>query len=329
MPPIERRNAGRHDAASVVRPQARPESGKRRGRMTPERWEQVQELFHRARTWPELERDHLLAEACASDEALRREVQGLLEQPLSTGGFVDFLGGPAPAHLSSGPTLTGRRFGSYQVLSLLGRGGMGEVYRAHDMKLGRDVAIKVLPDVFTADAERLTRFDSEARMLAALNHPHIGAIYGLEDVDHVPALVLELVEGDTLADRRRTGPTLPQDALRYVRQIADALDAAHRKGIVHRDLKPANIKITADGVVKVLDFGLAKATANEDTWAGNEPQSATAAIGVTRVGVILGTVDYMSPEQARGLPVDARTDVWAFGWGPYEMATGAPPVAGA
>jgi eukaryotic-like serine/threonine-protein kinase len=296
--------------------------------MTPERWERVQELYHRARTWPEHERDRLLANACASDEALRREVQGLLEQPVSTGSFVDFLGGPAPAHFSDRPRLMGRRFGSYQVLSLLGRGGMGEVYRAHDVKLGRDVAIKVLPDVFTADAERLTRFGSEARMLAALNHPHIGAIYGLEDVDHVPALVLELVDGDTLADRLRTGRVSPHDALRYARQIADALDAAHRKGIVHRDLKPANIKITADGVVKVLDFGLAKATATEATWAATEGQSPTVAIDVTRVGVILGTVDYMSPEQARGLPVDARTDIWAFGCVLYEMLTGRPPFRG-
>src|SRR5439155_16584331 len=139
---------------------------------------------------------------------------------------------------------------------LLGRGGMGEVYRAYDSRLGRDVALKVLRAKFTADAERLARFESEARMLAALNHPHIGAIYGLEDANGVPALVLELVEGDTLADRLRRGPIAPRDALAIARQIADALDAAHRKGIIHRDLKPANIKTTPDGVVKVLDFGL-------------------------------------------------------------------------
>ena len=192
---------------------------------------------------------------------MRREVQALLDQPTSTGSFVEFLGGPAPAHLRDAPVadLTGQRIGRYRVHVLLGRGGMGEVYRAHDTKLGRDVAIKVLPAAFTADPERVSRFDSEARMLAALNHPHIGSIYGLEDAGGVPALVLELVDGETLADRLQRGPLAPHDAFGIARQIADALDAAHLKGIVHRDLKPANIKITPAGVVKVLDFGLAKA----------------------------------------------------------------------
>jgi serine/threonine protein kinase len=297
--------------------------------MTPERWDRVQELYHAARAWPEHERAQRLVEACA-DETLRREVQALLDQPVSTGSFVDFLGGPAPAHLgaTAHTSLTGRRLGSYQVLSLLGRGGMGEVYRAHDLRLGRDVAIKVLPDVFTADPERLKRFESEARMLAALNHSHIGAIYGVEDVDHVPALVLELVDGDTLAERLQRGPTPPREYLRIARQIADALDAAHRKGIVHRDLKPANIKITPDGVVKVLDFGLAKGVPDEAPLTGATGLLPTAPVDVTRVGVILGTVDYMSPEQARGLPVDARTDIWAFGCVLYEMLTGRPPFRG-
>src|SRR3989442_7264874 len=201
--------------------------------MTPERWERVQELYHSARAHAESDRARFLANACAGDEAVRREVQGLLDQPVSTGSFVDFLGGPAPAHLKSivGANLTGRRLGSYRVLSLLGRGGMGEVYRAHDAKLGRDVAIKVLPPMFTADHERLARFESEARMLAAVNHPHIGAIYGLEDAGGMPALVLELVDGETLADRLRRGPIALRDALTIARQIADALDAAHRKGI--------------------------------------------------------------------------------------------------
>src|SRR6266850_2487696 len=248
--------------------------------MTPERWERVQELYHSAQAHAESDRVRFLADACSGDDALRREVQAMLDQPVSTGSFIAFLGGPAPAHLKNidGANLTGRRLGSYQVLSLLGRGGMGEVYRAHDAKLGRDVAIKVLPAVFTADPERLARFDSEARMLAALNHPHIGAIYGLEDADGVPALVLELVEGETLADRLHRGAMSPRDALAMARQIADALDAAHRKGIIHRDLKPANIKITPDGVVKVLDFGLAKAVGGD----GSTPGDITAALVVAR-----------------------------------------------
>ena len=218
--------------------------------MTPERWERIQGLYHAARARPESDRARFLTDACPGDPALEREVQVLLDQPVSSGGFIDFLGGPVPARLTHAVTndLTDRQLGSYRVLSLLGRGGMGEVYRAHDSRLGRDVAIKVLPKQFTEDTERLARFESEARMLAALNHPHIGAIYGVEEADGVPALVLELVDGETLADRLRGGPLSPSEVAAIARQIADALDAAHRKGIVHRDLKPANIKITPDGV---------------------------------------------------------------------------------
>jgi eukaryotic-like serine/threonine-protein kinase len=298
--------------------------------MTPERWERIQELYHAARAHAESDRAQFLADACAGDAGLQREVQALLDQPVSTGGFIDFLGGPPVGHVSgvASHDLTGRQLGSYRVLSLLGRGGMGEVYRAHDSRLERDVAIKVLPTRFTEDAERLARFESEARMLAALNHPHIGAIYGLEDADGVPALVLELVDGETLADRLRRGPISPPDASAIARQMADALDAAHRKGIIHRDLKPANIKITREGVVKVLDFGLAKVVAREVTATPDISQPTTAARGDTRVGVILGTAAYMSPEQARGLPVDARADIWAFGCVLYEMLTGRPPFTG-
>src|SRR5262245_19267452 len=298
--------------------------------MTPERWERVQELYHASRERPDSDRARFLADAYDGDDALRREVQALLDQPVATSSFVDFIGGPAPRRRlrSDAARLAGQRLANYQISSLIGRGGMGEVYRAHDLKLGRDVAMKVLPSMFVSVRERLARFDSEARMLAALNHPHSGAIYGIEAAGPVPALVLELVEGETLADRLRRGPIAPRDALIIARQISDALDAAHQKGIVHRDLKPANIKITPAGVVKVLDFGLAKAAASEVASTQDVSESPTVAIGTTRVGVILGTAAYMSPEQARGMAVDTRADVWAFGCVLYDMLTGRPPFSG-
>jgi Tol biopolymer transport system component len=203
---------------------------------------------------------------------------------------------------------------------------MGEVYRARDTRLGREVAIKILPSAFMTDSERRARFDREARVLAALNHPHIAAIYGVEDAGTVRALVLELVDGPTLADRLTLGRIPLREALVIARQIADALDAAHQKGIVHRDLKPANIKVTPSGVVKVLDFGLAKAAG--DVPSPDLSHSPTVTIDATREGVILGTAAYMSPDQARGKPVDKRTDVWAFGCVVFEMLTGRKPFAG-
>jgi len=197
---------------------------------------------------------------------------------------------------------------------------MGEVYRARDTKLGRDVALKLLPPVFSTDSDRVARFEREARLLAALNHPHIGAIYGFENADNTPALVLELVEGDTLEDRLRLGPLPLPEALALAQQIADALDAAHRAGIIHRDLKPSNIKVRPDGAVKVLDFGLAKDLAAEVS--GPDSSESPTIVGATMVGVILGTAAYMSPEQARGKPIDKRTDIWAFGCVLFEMLTG-------
>ena len=224
----------------------------------------------------------------------------------------------------------GARFGPYEVFDLLGVGGMGEVYRAHDLKLDRDVALKILPAAFRSDADRLARFEREARALAALNHPNIATIHGLEQHDGIHALVLELVEGQTLAEViegfaavRRRMPVA--DAIAIARQIAAALDAAQERGIVHRDLKPANIKVTEGGHVKVLDFGLAKAmdAAESSTWSvADLSHSPTAAVGATHSGVILGTAAYMSPEQARGKTVDKRTDIWAFGCVLYEMLTG-------
>ena len=215
----------------------------------------------------------------------------------------------------------GFRFGPYEVISFLGAGGMGEVYRARDTKLERDVALKVLPPAFTSDADRAARFEREARLLASLNHPHIAAIYGFESCGEVPALVLELVDGDTLADRVRRGPLPLSEAVAVAQQLADALDAAHSSGIIHRDLKPANIKLTPEGVVKVLDFGLAKAHAAEGA-ASDLSKSPTLTAGGTDAGVILGTAAYMSPEQARGKALDKRTDIWAFGCVLYEMLAG-------
>ena len=205
---------------------------------------------------------------------------------------------------------------------------MGEVYRARDATLGREVAIKVLPSLFTRDAERLRRFEREARLLASLNHPNIATIHGVETVDGVHALVLELVEGEGLDERLRDNRAgLPlAEALMIARQIAEALEAAHDKGVIHRDLKPANIRIRPDGVVKVLDFGLAKAVAPADSPADGS-QLPTRTVG-TQAGAILGTATYMSPEQARGQAVDTRTDIWAFGCVLYEMLTGSRVFAG-
>jgi Tol biopolymer transport system component len=226
--------------------------------------------------------------------------------------------------LSPGTTL-----GSYRIVALIGAGGMGEVYSARDSKLDRDVAIKILPESFADDPERVARFEREAKTLASLNHPHIGAIYGLQETSARTALVLELVEGPTLADRIGRGPIPFDEALPIARQIADALEAAHECGIIHRDLKPANIKIRPDGTVKVLDFGLAKALRSVGTGAGSVSASPTLTGPLmSSVGLVLGTAGYMSPEQAKGETVDKRGDVWAFGCVLYEMLTGMRAFAG-
>jgi eukaryotic-like serine/threonine-protein kinase len=224
------------------------------------------------------------------------------------------------------PLIPGSRVGPYEITALIGEGGMGQVYRARDTKLDRDVALKVLPDSFVHDPDRLARFQREAKVLASLNHPNIAHIHGLEESAGVRALVMELVEGEDLAQRLTRGAIPIDDALPIAKQIAEALDAAHEKGIVHRDLKPANIKITPDGIVKVLDFGLAKAAARDGVGPGLS-QSPTLTVSGTRNGVILGTVPYMSPEQARGQAVDKRTDIWAFGCLLYEMLTGGSAFA--
>jgi hypothetical protein len=291
-----------------------------------DRWSATERIFHAALEQPPAARAAFLAEACGDDSALRRDVQSLLDEASSTG----FLAQPA-LHVAAGlvtsassAPLTGQHLGVYSITSLVGRGGMGEVYRARDTRLGRDVAIKVLPPALTTDPDRLARFEREARVLASLNHPHIGMLHGLEESGGHRALILELVEGETLAERLARGRVPLKIALGWARQIADALDAAHEKGIVHRDLKPANIKITPQDVVKVLDFGLARTSA-EGAAAGEGPSPTI----TVETGLIIGTAAYMSPEQARGQPVDRRSDMWAFGCVLYELLTGKVAFEGA
>ncbi len=269
--------------------------------MTPERRRQVEEICRVARDRTPQLRSAYVEGACGADHELRRQVEALLAGELNQGEATVTM-------------IEGRQLGPYRVLTRLGAGGMGEVHRAHDSKLGRDVAVKTLPPAFAGDPERLARFRREARTLASLNHPNIGAIYELEEFDGTTCLVLELVEGETLR-----GPLPVEKALEYANQIAEALEAAHAKGITHRDLKPANIKVTPEGRVKVLDFGLAKAV-----WGlGDQYLSSFSVVGSQSVaGQIVGTPPYMSPEQARGGEVNQRTDVWAFGCVLYELLVG-------
>ena len=216
----------------------------------------------------------------------------------------------------------GTRVGPYEVSTLIGVGGMGEVYRATDTSLKRLVALKVLPAIVASDIERLARFQREAEVLASLNHPNIATIYGLEKSEHVTALVMELVEGPTLADRIAKGPIPIDEALQIAAQIAEGLAAAHEQRVIHRDLKPANIKLRPDGTVKVLDFGLAKTLETTPAVSGSVSHSPTITMAMTQPGFILGTAAYMAPEQARGDGVDQRADIWAFGCVLYEMLTG-------
>jgi serine/threonine protein kinase len=224
--------------------------------------------------------------------------------------------------------MIGRTLGHYQITSPIGKGGMGEVFQAKDQILGRDVAIKVLPGEFAKDADRVARLQREAKLLASLNHPNIAAIYGLEVSDETNFLVLELVQGETLSDRIKAGPISVEESLKLALQIAEALEAAHEKGVIHRDLKPANIKVTPDGKVKILDFGLAKAYAGEQAEL-NLSNSPTLSNLATQQGIILGTAAYMPPEQARGKAVDRRADIWAFGCVLFEMLTGRQAWTGA
>jgi Tol biopolymer transport system component len=285
--------------------------------MTRERWQHVESLYHATLALPASERPAFLREACGDDDVLRQEVESLLAQPASD---PNFLAMPAVAIATHAVLRTGECVGPYQIVGAIDAGGMGEVYRAHDPHLARDVAIKILPEIFSGDPGRLARFEREAHVLASLSHPNIVAIYAVEPIETSRALVLELVDGPTLAERitglTAKGSGLPiAETLAIARQIVNALEVAHEQGIVHRDLKPANIKITPAGVVKVLDFGLAKVVAGDASPEHTGDR-------------VIGTPAYMSPEQARGQAVDKRTDIWAFGCVLFEMLTGTAAFKG-
>jgi len=299
----------------------------------PERWRRVEALVQEALSQPGRQRASFLRVACGDDEELRLAVERLLAQESAADRFLDpSLGGLAAGVLpSTGRSLTGSQLNGLEVGELLGAGGMGEVYRARDTRLGRDVALKVLPCDFAADPLRMARFEREAHVLASLNHPNIATIYGIVEEQGLFAITMELVDGSNLAEMigaavTRTGRGLPLDrSLAIAEQLAGALDVAHERGIVHRDLKPANLMVTRDGLLKVLDFGLAKVL--EPTAAENATDSATLIGQRTELGLVIGTAAYMSPEQARGQGIDRRTDTWAFGCVLYEMLTGYPAFA--
>ena len=289
------------------------------------RWRRVEQICQDALDRPAAERAVFLEAACGEDALLRHEVEGLLMQEVAGSEFLESpMGAVAAAAMEPvSSRLSGHRVGVFDVGPLLGVGGMGEVYRARDTRLDRDVAIKILPEAFAHDAERLARFQREAKMLASLNHPHIAAFYGLEESAGLHLLVMELVEGHDLSQRITRGPIPIDDALPIATQVAEALEAAHEEGIIHRDLKPANIKVRADGTVKVLDFGLAKPMEPAAESLPSASQSPTITTSAMRqAGMILGTAAYMSPEQARGKRVDRRADIWAFGAVLFEMLTG-------
>jgi Tol biopolymer transport system component len=297
--------------------------------MTPERWQQINEVFHEALVRPAGERAAFLAEACAGDAELRTEVKSLLDAHGQPGDFIDSPAYEAAAELfveTPARLLVGKKLGAYHILKRLGAGGMGEVYLAEDSRLGRQVALKLLPAAFTADPDRLRRFQREARATSALNHPNIVTIYEIGEMDGVHFIATEFIEGQTLRQLMSGSLMELHAVLELTIQIASALSAAHAAGVVHRDIKPENIMVRSDGLVKVLDFGLAKLTyrllSGEAQTRGDESVR-------TSPGVVMGTFNYMSPEQARGQVVDARTDLFSLGVVMHELITGHRPFEGA
>jgi eukaryotic-like serine/threonine-protein kinase len=297
--------------------------------MTPAHWEQVDQLFHAALKIEPSERTTFLAEACAGDESLRREVESLLSSHGLSDTFFETPAADVAAELLDAHESTfasGQQIENYRIARRIGAGGMGEVYLADDLRLNRKIALKLLPAKFTIDAQRVHRFEQEARAASALNHPNIVTIHEIGRIDNTQFIVTEFVEGQTLRDRMNTRPISPREALEIAIQVAGALEAAHAAGIVHRDIKPENIMIRADGYVKVLDFGLAKLT--EQKTAPVDPEAETRAHLKTDPQMVMGTVQYMSPEQARGRGTDARTDLWSLGVVLYEMVSGHVPFEG-
>jgi eukaryotic-like serine/threonine-protein kinase len=296
--------------------------------MTPERWQQVKEIFHSALALEPQARQLFLTTACAGHASLRREVESLIKHHERTGSFIDApayeaasgLFPDAQAELEAGETL-----GPYKILRTLGAGGMGSVYLAEDQRLGRPVALKLLPSHLTGDAERLRRFEQEARATSSLNHPNILTIYEIGRIGERQFIATEYIEGLTLRAHITSGNMKVGEVIEAGVQIASALSAAHQAGIVHRDIKPENIMLRPDGIVKVLDFGLAKLTGQQPA----DSNAQTRAMVRTVPGTLMGTVQYMSPEQARGLEVDVRTDIFSFGAVLYEMLSGCAPFAGA
>ena len=295
--------------------------------MTPERWQQVKEIFHGALERERALRPDFLARACGADAELRAEVESLISAHEDDASFID-----APALgrglLDEEPDVLrpGQEFGDYEVVGRIGRGGMGEVYLATERRLGREVALKLLPAAYTRDAERLRRFEQEARAASALNHPNIITIYGIGERDGAHFIATEFVAGETLRQRLARSRPATVESLDIAIQIADALSAAHAAGIIHRDIKPENVMLRPDGYVKVLDFGLAKLT--DAHAAGSGPEAATRPLVQTTPGAVMGTVNYMSPEQARGLAVDGRTDIWSLGVVLYRLLSNALPFDG-
>ena len=292
--------------------------------MTPDRWQKIEDVFQAALSLDGAERVTFVTQECGNDEELRREVEALLAFENTDECFLDSSPESLIAEMfteeDAGMRLDGIEIGRYKVKHLLGKGGMGEVYLAEDTKLRRKVALKVLPQQLSADNERKKRFEIEARAVSALNHPNIITIYEIEEAENVSFMATEFIDGQTLRERLAENPFLWSEAVKIAIQIAEALESAHSVGIIHRDIKPANIMIRHDGIVKVLDFGLAKLTATDSDNSETREQTAP--------NRVMGTINYMSPEQALGEKIDTRTDIFSFGVVLYEMLTGISPFAG-